>query len=138
VFIRGSFLFNSAGSPIAIETMNYISFPLRIESTGALARSSGADENLLRLLKIMFTTPSNGWPGSPMFGLRDALAAIAVKGQVRLDTVRRVNETLLELGIDWVEVKTIESVPADRVFEQAYLLTLLHKDRGTELQQIKL
>ena len=43
--------------------MDYLAFPLRIDSIGRMTRSNGAEENLMRLQKIMLTTPARGWPG---------------------------------------------------------------------------
>jgi hypothetical protein len=116
--------------------MGYLSFPLRIDSIGRVARSTGAEENLLRLLKIMLATPTRGWPGSPSFGIRDALADIPFKLNVRQEIVKRINESLRELDIDWVEVKMIEIDPASDMYEPAYVLTLFYKDKGIEHQRI--
>jgi hypothetical protein len=117
--------------------MDYLAFPLRIEPIGRVARSSGADENLMRLLKIMLTTPARGWPGSEDFGVRDALPELPFKSGLRQETVKRVNESLRGLGIDWVEVKTIEVDPSSDAYEPAYVFTLSYKGRGIERLQIK-
>src|SRR5262245_13256624 len=115
--------------------MDYLPFPLRIDSIGRLGRSTGAEENLLRLLKIMLTTPARGWPGSTNFGIRDSLAEIPFKLNARQETVRRINESLRELDIDWVEVKMIELDPAS-VYEPSFIFTLFYKGKGIEHQRI--
>lgn len=117
--------------------MDYVAFPLRIEkATGRLARSSGAEENLLRLLKIMLSTSARGWAGSENFGMRDALPEILLKANARLETARRMNEGLRELGIDWVEVRKIEVDAASQTYEPVYLVTLFSKAKGIEVQRI--
>jgi hypothetical protein len=108
-----------------------------MDSVGRVARSTGAEENLLRLLKIMLTTPTQGWPGSPNFGIRDALAELPFKLNVRQETVKRINEALRELDIDWVEVKMIEIDPASDAYEPVYVFTLMYKGKGVEYLQIK-
>ncbi len=118
--------------------MECVAFPLLIEKTGQLARSNGAEESLLKVLKIMLTTPAAGWSGSPNFGLRDVLADLPFKSHVRSETVRRINENLRELGIDWAELQGIEIDLTSNVYEPAYLLTLACKDRGVEVHQVKL
>jgi|SRR5215510_8534790 len=118
--------------------MEYLAFPLRIEPSGGLARSSGADENLLRLLRIILLTPDRGWAGFHDFGLRDALPDISFKVSARQAAVKRMNNCLSELAIDWVKVKKIEIDPASDAYEPVYLLTLFYKDRGEETQPIKL
>jgi hypothetical protein len=117
--------------------MDYLAFPLRIDPIGRMERSTGAEENLLRLLKIMLTTPAQGWPGSHNFGIRDALAELPFKLNLRQETVRRINDNLLELDIDWVEVKMIEIDSASDAYEPAYVFTLLYKGKGVERLQIK-
>jgi hypothetical protein len=116
--------------------MDYLAFPLRIDPTGRMARSKGADENLLRLLKIMLTTPARGWPGSEDFGVRDALADLPVKFGLRQETVKRINGSLRELGIDWVEVRVIEIDPSSDAYEPAYVLTLFYKGKGVEIERL--
>src|SRR2546422_959159 len=91
-----------------IQNLFDLSTALKIDSIGRMARSAGAEENLLRLLKIMLATPARGWPGLQDFGVRDALAELPFKVHLRQETVKRVNASLSELGIDWVEVKMIE------------------------------
>jgi hypothetical protein len=117
--------------------MEYLAFPLRIDPAGRIARSTGAEENLLRVLKIMLATPARGWPGSQNFGIRDALAELPFKLNLRQETVRRINDSLRELGIDWVEVKMIEMDPASDAYEPVYVFTLFYKGKGLERLQVK-
>jgi hypothetical protein len=116
--------------------MDYLSFPLRIDSIGRMGRSIGAEENLLRLLKIMLTTPARGWAGSPNFGIRESLVEIPFKLNARQETVRRINESLRELDIDWVEVRMIEVDPASDAYEPSFIFTLFYKGKGIEHQRI--
>jgi hypothetical protein len=117
--------------------MDYLAFPLRIDPIGRMARSNGAEESLLRLLKIMLATPARGWPGLQNFGVRDALADLPFKPGLRQETVKRINGSLSELEIDWVEVKMIEIDLSSDVYEPAFIFTLLYKDRGIERLEIK-
>jgi hypothetical protein len=117
--------------------MDYLAFPLRIDPVGRMARSNGAEENLLRLLKIMLTTPARGWPGLQDFGIRDALADLPFKIGLRQETVKRINGSLRELGIDWVEVKAIEIDPSSDAYEPAYVFTLSYKGKGVERVHLK-
>jgi hypothetical protein len=117
--------------------MDYLASPLRIDQIGRMARSSGAEENLLRLLKIMLATPARGWPGLQDFGVRDALAELPLKIGLRQETVRQINGSLRELGIDWVEVKTVEIDPSSDTYEPAYVFTLLYKGKGVERVQVR-
>jgi hypothetical protein len=123
-------------SDFRLPFMDYLAFPLRIDPTGRMARSSGAEENLLRLLKIMLATPARGWPGSQDFGVRDALAELPLKANLRPETAKRINGSLRELGIDWVEVKMIEIDPSSDAYEPVYVFTLLYKGKGIERLQI--
>jgi hypothetical protein len=117
--------------------MDYLAFPLRIDPIGRMARSTGAEENLLRLLKIMLATPARGWPGSQNFGIRDALAELPFKLSLRQETVRQINDSLRELGIDWVEVKMIEVDPTSDAYEPVYVFTLFYKGKGVERLKVK-
>jgi hypothetical protein len=117
--------------------MDYIAFPLRIDPIGRMARSTGAEESLLRLLKIMLTTPVRGWPGLQDFGIRDALADLPFKYGLRQETVKRMNGNLRELGIDWVEVKMIEIDPSSDAYEPTYVFTLFYKGKGEERLEIR-
>ena len=117
--------------------MDYLASPLRIDQIGRMARSSGAEENLLRLLKIMLATPARGWPGLQDFGIRDALAELPFKSGLRQETVKQINGSLRELGIDWVEVKMIEIDPSGDAYEPAYVFTLFYKGKGEERLQIR-
>jgi hypothetical protein len=117
--------------------MDYLAFPLRIDPVGRMARSNGAEENLLRLLKIMLATPARGWPDLQDFGVRDALAELPFKINLRQETVKQINGSLRELGIDWVEVKTVEIDPSSDAYEPAYVFTLFYKGKGVERVQIK-
>jgi hypothetical protein len=126
-----------AAVPGARANMDYLAFPLRIDSVGKMARSNGAEENLLRLLKIMLATPARGWPGLQDFGVRDALAELPLKIGLRQETVRQINGSLRELGIDWVEVKTVEIDPSSDTYEPAYVFTLLYKGKGVERVQVR-
>jgi hypothetical protein len=126
----------SSGSRLS-EFMDYLAFPLRIDSIGRMARSNGAEESLLRLLKIMLTTPARGWPGMQDFGVRDALAELPFKFGLRQETVKQINGCLRELGIDWVEVKMIEIDSSSDAYEPAYVFTLFYKGKGVERLQIK-
>ena len=126
----------SSGSRLS-DYMDYLAFPLRIDSIGRMARSNGAEESLLRLLKIMLTTPARGWPGLQEFGVRDALAELRFKFGLRQETVKQINGCLRELGIDWVEVKMIEIDPSSDAYEPAYVFTLFYKGKGVERLQIK-
>jgi|SRR5688572_24352487 hypothetical protein len=116
--------------------MNYLLFPLQIAATGSLQRSTGAEENLLALLRIMFRTPANGWPGSPKFGVRDLLGGLRAKGQSRPGLIRQINENLRDLGVDWAELKSIDAGAPDGA-ETEYALTLEYKGRGAEVQRIR-
>jgi hypothetical protein len=117
--------------------MDYLAFPLRIDPVGRMARSNGLEESLLRLLKIMLKTPARGWPGSQNFGVRDALADLPFKTNLRQETVKRINASLREMEIDWVEVKMIEIDPSSDAYEPTYVFTLFYKGKGIELVYIK-
>src|SRR5262245_17328823 len=112
--------------------MDYLAFPLRIDPVGRMARSNGAEENLLRLLKIMLATAAIGWPCLQDFGVRDALAYLHFQIGLRQETVKQINGRLCELGIDWVEVKTIEIDPSSDAYAPAYVFTLFYKGKGVE------
>jgi hypothetical protein len=118
--------------------MEFIDFPLEIDKTGHFARSGGAETSLLHALKIQLTTPAAGWPGSPGFGLRDLLAELPFKAQARAEIIRRMNENLRDLGVDWAEVKSFEIDPASRTDEPQYVFSIAYRDKGTEIQWLKL
>jgi hypothetical protein len=56
---------------------------------------------------------------------------------LRQETVKQINGSLRELGIDWVEVKMIEIDPSGDAYEPAYVFTLFYKGRGEERLQIR-
>ena len=85
----------------------------------------------------MLTTPARGWSGLQDFGVRDALADLPFKAGLRQETVRQINDSLRELGIDWVEVKMIEIDPSSDAYEPVYVFTLFFKGKGIERIQIK-
>ena len=118
--------------------MDYLAFPLRIDPIGRMARSNGAEENLLLLLKIMLKTPARGWPGTEDFGVRDALAELQFKYGLRQETVKRINSCLRELGIDWVEVKMIEIDPSSDAYEPTYVFTLFYQGKGVEIERLQI
>ncbi|MCI0660033.1 MAG: hypothetical protein L0220_03065 [Acidobacteria bacterium] len=86
----------------------------------------------------MLTTPDRGWPGFPGFGIRDLLAELPFKVNARQEAVKRMNKSLRELTINWVEVKQIEIDSASDAYEPVYLLTLSYRGKGVDVQQIKL
>ncbi len=91
----------------------------------------------MNLLRLMLTTPAAGWLGSPNFGMREMLAELSFKSHLRAETVRRLNDNLCDLGIEGVEVKTIE-LDSKNSAESFCLLTLIYKDRGAEVQRVRL
>lgn len=118
--------------------MEYIDFPLEVDKTGHLARSVGVETSLLHALRIMLSTPAAGWPGSPGFGLRDLLAELPFKSQVRAEIIRRMNANLRELGVDWAEVKSFEIDPASQIDEPQYVFSIAYRGRETDIQTLKL
>jgi hypothetical protein len=119
--------------------MEFISFPIRVELSGQLARTvGGVPDSLLLLLQLMLRTPDKGWVGLPSFGVRDCLPKLPTDLNARVEVVKRMNETLGELGIEAVTVKTIQLDPASGIHESVYLLTVLRKGNDSETHQFRL
>ena len=116
--------------------MRFTDSPLRLEKNGWLAQAASPEEAIIKLLNIMATTPENGWYGSKSFGLREALANIRAKEGTRIAVLQRLNQSLLELGIDWVKVAQIEPEPGGEFGSQNYLFTLAYAGRGTETHRV--
>jgi len=49
-----------------------------------------------------------------------------------------VNQTLEDLGIDWVRVAAIEREPAATPYSSTYVLTLSFAGKGTETHRIEM
>ena len=71
-------------------------------------RSDSPEESLVQVLRIIMSTPQGGWPGSASFGMRDVLAGPGARRGALLAAVTQLNQTLEDLGIDWVRVEAIE------------------------------
>ncbi len=117
--------------------MGFVSFPLRIKD-GRLDATAERAQSIVWLLDLMTSTSEGSWRGSAEFGLREALVAAQAKYDARLVIIRRINQSLLDLGIDWVRVESIEPVTAKELGSLAYLLTLSYRGKGTEVHQIEL
>lgn len=117
--------------------MDFIAFPIHTVSKGWLARSNTPEESILQLLKIMVSTPQRGWHGSSVFGMRDTLAPLHSKHGERLTVIKRMNEALEELEINWVRVEDIRLDPSGVSHELSYILTLSYVGKGTETHRIE-
>lgn len=118
--------------------MDFVAFPLRIGASGWLARSGSSEESILQLLKIMASTPQRGWTGSSVFGLRDTLALMRSRHDLRLAAIKQMNQALEELEVDWVRVENIEPEPASEPHQLSYTVTLAYAGKGVEVHRIEL
>jgi hypothetical protein len=118
--------------------LDWIAFPVRIERHGWLARSHSPAESIVQMLKIMVSTTQGGWRGAAEFGMRDILAGLGSRHGARLAAIKHMNQTLADLGIDWVRVEAIEREPATTSYSAAYLFTLSFAGKGTEAHRIEM
>jgi hypothetical protein len=117
--------------------LDFIAFPLRIGANGWLVRSRSPEESLVQVLRILVSTPRGGWPGSAEFGMRDVFTGIGPEHGAWLAAVKQVNQTLEDLGIDWVRVETIAREPAAAPYSSTYVFTLSFAGRGTGMRRIE-
>jgi hypothetical protein len=117
--------------------MSFVAFPLRI-TDGRLDAAAERTPSVIWLLKLMASTPEGGWRGSKAFGLRGALAEMQAKADARIVAVRRANEALLDLGVDWVKVHSIETEPAKLLGATAYVFKLMYEGQGVEEMRIEI
>src|SRR5262249_17692094 len=121
-----------------ITAMDCVAFPVRIGGHGWLERSHDPEESILQMLRMIMSTPQEGWRGTAAFGLRDTLAGLGAKHGAQLAVITQINQTLADLGIDWVRVEAIEREHAPAPYSVAYLLTLSFPGKGTEAHRIAL
>lgn len=117
--------------------MDFIAFPIHTVGRGRLARSSGTEESILQLLKIMARTPQRGWRGSAEFGLRDTLASMLSKHDARLVAIKQANAMLEDLGFEWVHVENIQFEPSDEPHRLSYLITLSFNGKESEAHRLE-
>jgi hypothetical protein len=118
--------------------LDFIAFPVRIGGNGWLVRSGSPEESVIGLLRMMVSTPQGGWPGSAAFGMRDILAGLGPMYGARLAAITQLNQTLENLGIDWVHVEAIEREQGTTPYRLAYVFTLSFAGRGTEPHRIEM
>jgi hypothetical protein len=118
--------------------LDFIAFPVRIGGNGWFVRSGSPEESLVQVLRIIMTTPEGGWPGSAAFGMRDILAGLGPMYGARLAAITQLNQTLENLGIDWVRVEAIEREQGTTPHTLAYVFTLSFAGRGTGTHRIEM
>jgi hypothetical protein len=103
-----------------------------------LVRSDSPEESLVQVLRIIMSTPQGGWPGSATFGMRDVLAGPGARRGALLAAVTQLNQTLEDLGIDWVRVEAIEREQGTTPYSVAYIFMLAFTGRGAETHRIEM
>lgn len=116
--------------------MRFTDSPLRLDQRGWLVQAEGPEDAIVKLLNVMVATPARGWLGSDSFGLREALAAMQAKEGARLMVIQQVNQTLHDLGIDWVKVTMIEPEKENEFGSQSYQFTLAYEGKGTVTHRV--
>jgi hypothetical protein len=114
-----------------------IAFPVRIGRNGWLVRSHSPAESVIELLRIMVNTSQQGWRSLAAFGMREMLAVLGSKPGAQLTVIKQMNQTLAELGIDWVRVEAIQSEQTTEPYSLAYIFTLVYPGKGTETHRIE-
>jgi hypothetical protein len=118
--------------------LDWIAFPVRIGRNGWLVRSHSPAESIVQMLRVMGSTPEGGWRGAANFGMRDMLVGLGARHNARLTAIKHMNQTLADLGIDWVHVEAIEREPATTPYSSAYVLTLSFAGKGIEAHRIEM
>jgi hypothetical protein len=118
--------------------LDFVAFPVRIGGNGWLVRSRKPEESVVELLRIMVSTPQQGWRGVAGFGMRDTLAALRSQPGTQLAVIKQMNQTLADLGIDWVRVETIQPEQGADPYSRAYIFTLSFPDKSTETHRIEI
>jgi hypothetical protein len=101
-------------------------------------RSDSPEESLVQVLRIIMSTPQGGWPGSATFGMMDMLAGPGSMRGALLAAITQLNQTLENLGIDWVRVEAIEREQGTTPYSSAYIFMLSFTGRGTETHRIEM
>ena len=117
--------------------MDCIAFPVRIGGDGRLVRSPSPAESIIELLRIMVSTPQQGWRRVAAFGMRETLAGLGAKPGAQLAALKRMNQTLADLGIDWVRVEAIKQEQAPALGSLSYVFTLSVSGEGSEEHRIE-
>ena len=94
-------------------------------------------ESIIDLLRIMASTPQQGWHRVAAFGMRETLAELGSKPGAQLAVLKQMNQTLADLGIDWVRVEAIQQEQAPALGGASYVFTLSFPDRGSEEHRIE-
>jgi hypothetical protein len=114
-----------------------IAFPVRIGRNGWLVRSHSPAESVIELLRIMVSTSQQGWRSLAAFGMRETLAVLGSKPGAQLTVIKQMNQTLAELGIDWVRVEAIKQEHAPALGSLSYVFTLSFHGQGIEEHRIE-
>lgn len=103
--------------------MHSIAFPMRLQENGLLQRGDKAT-SIIALLKVMATTPAGSWVACPSFGLRDLFENSRQRADVAALAAIRINEALLDLGIEnYVVTEVVREMSPGREID-TYSITL--------------
>ena len=103
--------------------MHSIAFPMRLQENGLLQRGDKA-ASIIALLKVMATTPAGSWAACPSFGLRDLFENSRQRADVAALAAIRINETLIDLGIEnYVVTEVVREMSPGRETD-TYSITL--------------
>jgi hypothetical protein len=110
--------------------MGFVVFPLQIAG-GQLDRTASPRESLESLMLLMASTPAHGWRGAADFGLRELLAEMQHKADARTLAIKRANQALRELGIEWATVQGIASEPDPELGSLRYVFKMNSDQHGS-------
>jgi hypothetical protein len=112
------------------ESMEFMTFPIRVDRDGWLSRSTDRSAGLMQVLGVIAATERGGWRGSEQFGAQEILLEMQRSEGVRLVAIKQMNQALEDLGIDWVRVSDIEHEPSQVPGVFNYLFTLSYSGKS--------
>jgi len=118
--------------------MDFVTFPIRIGASGWISRTDGPVESIVHLLGVLADTQQGSWRGSAIFGVRERLLELHQKHSARLIAIKQINETLSDLGIDWVRVEAIDREPSGEYGTSVFIFTLSYPGKGVEVERLEI
>ena len=111
--------------------MSFIGFPLRLKK--AFLDKCDEREAVLRLVRIMATTPNGSWKGSKPFGVRDLFERLDRRQNVPREALEEINKALVDLGITHYRVESLAKEAQTQQDVDSYVVTLASTENEGEI-----
>ncbi len=111
--------------------MSFIGFPLRLNK--AFLDKCDEREAILRLVRIMATTPNGSWKGGKNFGVRDLFERLDRRQNVPREALEEINKALVDLGITHYRVESLAKEAQAQQDVDSYVVTLASTENEGEI-----